>query len=196
MNKRAAARDALPEFDALRDRAKAIKDHTIAHLDLYLEEYERKVTEAGGQVHWASTAKDANEIITWICREAAALSVTKGKSMVAEEIGLNDALEAAGLEVVETDLGEYIIQNRHEPPSHIIAPAVHLNKDQVIADFRAKHTHLPADRRSRAVRAGRRSALGPAREVPARRCRDHRARISWWRRPAPRSSSRTRATAT
>jgi L-lactate dehydrogenase complex protein LldF len=146
VNKRAAARDALPEFDALRDRAKAIKDHTIAHLDLYLEEYERKVIEAGGQVHWASTAKDANEIITWICREAGALSVTKGKSMVAEETGLNDALEAAGLEVVETDLGEYIIQNRHEPPSHIIAPAVHLNKDQVIADFRAKHTHLPRDR--------------------------------------------------
>jgi len=146
VNKRAAARDALPEFDALRDHAKAIKNHTIEHLDLYLEEYERKVTEAGGRVHWASTARDANEIITWICRDAAALSVTKGKSMVAEEIGLNDALEAAGLEVVETDLGEYIIQNRHEPPSHIIAPAVHLNKDQVIADFRAKHTHLPADR--------------------------------------------------
>jgi L-lactate dehydrogenase complex protein LldF len=146
VNKRASARGGLPEFDALRDHAKAIKDHTIEHLDLYLEEYERKVTQAGGQVHWAATAKDANEIITWICRDAAALSVTKGKSMVAEEIGLNEALENAGLEVVETDLGEYIIQNRQEPPSHIIAPAVHLNKDQVIADFRAKHTHLPADR--------------------------------------------------
>lgn len=146
VNKRAAARSALPEFDALRDHAKAIKDHTIAHLDLYLEEYERKVIEAGGQVHWAQTGRDANEIITWICREAGALSITKGKSMVAEETGLNPALEAAGLEVVETDLGEYIIQNRHEPPSHIIAPAVHLNKDQVIADFRAKHTHLPPER--------------------------------------------------
>ncbi len=144
--KRSAAREALPEFDALRDRGKAIKDHTLEHLDLYLEEYERKVIAAGGVVHWASTAAQAREIITWICRDEVALSVTKGKSMVSEEIGLNEALEAAGLEVVETDLGEYIIQLRHESPSHIIAPAVHLTKSQIIEDFRTHHRHLPEGR--------------------------------------------------
>ena len=92
------------------------------------------------------TAEDARQIILDICRDAGAKLVTKGKSMIAEEIALNHALEAAGFEVAETDLGEYIIQIRHESPSHIIAPAVHLNRDQVEADFRRVHTDLPKDR--------------------------------------------------
>jgi L-lactate dehydrogenase complex protein LldF len=144
--RRDRARDALPEFDALRAAATEIKNHTLAHLDLYLEAYEQKVTASGGHVHWAPTAEDARAIVLDICRREQAKLVTKGKSMVAEEIALNTALEAAGIEVAETDLGEYIIQIRHEGPSHIIAPAVHLNRDQVEADFRRVHKHLPEAR--------------------------------------------------
>ena len=146
IDKRAKARAALPEFDQLRDQARDIKDHSLAHLDLYLEEYERKVTYSGGHVHWAATAAEAREIILDLCTRAGAKTVTKGKSMVAEEIALNDHLEAQGLEVVETDLGEYLIQIRGETPSHIIAPAVHLNKEQIEQDFRKTHTDLPEDR--------------------------------------------------
>jgi L-lactate dehydrogenase complex protein LldF len=138
--------DKLPEFDALRDSSRDIKDHTLAHLDLYLEEYEARVTAAGGHVHYAVTAEDARQIILDLCRKLSAKTVTKGKSMVGEEIGINDFLEANGITPVETDLGEYIIQLRHEMPSHIIAPAVHLTKAQVEADFRRVHTQLPKDR--------------------------------------------------
>jgi len=144
--KRQKAIDNLPEFEHLRDRAREIKTHTLKHLDLYLEAYERKVAESGGHVHWAASAEDARETILAICQRAGARSVTKGKSMIAEEVALNPCLEVAGIEVVETDLGEYIIQLRNEPPSHIIAPAVHLNKEQVEADFRRVHTELPAER--------------------------------------------------
>lgn len=146
VDKRKAAADALPEFEALRDNAKAIKDHTLAHLDLYLEAYEKKVTQAGGHVHWAETAGDARDIILDICRKAGAKTVTKGKSIVSEEIGLNAHLEENGIQPVETDLGEYIIQLRGEAPSHIIAPAVHVNKSEVESEFRRAHTHLDADR--------------------------------------------------
>ena len=136
----------LPEFEALRDSARDIKNHTLAHLDLYLEAYERKVTESGGHVHFARTAEEARGIILDICKARGAKTVTKGKSMISEEIALNDAMEKAGITPVETDLGEYIIQLRGEIPSHIIGPAVHLTKDQVEGDFRRVHTHLPADR--------------------------------------------------
>ena len=143
---RAAARQRLPEFERLRDVGQDIRDHALAHLDLYLEEYERKATAAGAHVHWAPTSADARDIILDICRRVNAKVVTKGKSMVSEEIGLNAHLEAAGLEVVETDLGEYLVQIRNETPSHIIAPAIHLTQDQVEQDFRARHAHLPKDR--------------------------------------------------
>ena len=143
---RAAAKAGLPEWGALSNEAKAIKDHVLANVDLYLEAWERKATAAGAQVHWASTAADARDIVLGICRAAGAKTVTKGKSMVAEEIHLNAHLEANGITPVETDLGEYIIQLRGEMPSHIIAPAVHLTKAQVEADFRKAHTHLAADR--------------------------------------------------
>jgi L-lactate dehydrogenase complex protein LldF len=144
--KRMAAVDALPEFDALRDNARDIKNHTLAHLDLYLEEYEKKVTASGGHVHFAETAEEARAIILDICRKRNAKTVTKGKSMISEEIGLNEFFEENNITPVETDLGEYIIQLRGETPSHIIAPAVHLNKDQIESDFRRVHTHLPPER--------------------------------------------------
>ncbi|MBV9568613.1 MAG: lactate utilization protein, partial [Hyphomicrobiales bacterium] len=112
--KRQSAVDKLPEFEALRETARDIKDHSLAHLDLYLERYEAKVMEAGGHVHYARTAEEARAAIIEICRRLGAKTVTKGKSMIGEEIGLNEALENAGVKPVETDLGEYIIQLRGE----------------------------------------------------------------------------------
>jgi L-lactate dehydrogenase complex protein LldF len=146
IERRRAAIDKLPEFDALRDTVRDIKDHTLAHLNIYLEAFEARVAASGGQVHYAATAEDACRIVLGICRGLGAKTVTKGKSMISEEIGLNDYLEANSVTPVETDLGEYIIQLRHETPSHIIAPAAHLNKDQVESDFRRVHTHLPRER--------------------------------------------------
>ncbi len=146
IDKRKAAADRLPEFEALRDAAADLKDHVLAHLDLYLETYETRVRASGGHVHFARNSVEACRTIVDICKSHGARSVTKGKSMVSEEIGLNAAIEAAGMIAVETDLGEYIIQLRHETPSHIIAPAVHLTKEQVEKDFRREHTHLDANR--------------------------------------------------
>src|SRR5437764_12082606 len=140
--RRRQAIERLPEFEELREQGRAIKDHTLAHLDFYLELYERNVVAAGGQVHWARNAEEARAAVLEICRAVGAKIVTKGKSMVAEEIALNDHLEANGITPVETDLGEYIIQLRHEPPSHIIAPAIHLMKEQVADAFRAAHREL------------------------------------------------------
>jgi len=144
--RRQQAIERLPEFEELREVGRAIKDHTLAHLDFYLELYERNVTAAGGQVHWARNAAEARAAVLDICRSVDAKIVTKGKSMVAEEIALNDHLEANGITPVETDLGEYIIQLRHEPPSHIIAPAIHLMKEQVTETFRAAHVDLDPER--------------------------------------------------
>src|SRR5262245_44688132 len=146
IDRRQAAIDRLPEFDALRDAARDIKNHTLAHLDLYLEAYEARLKAAGGQLHYAVTPEEARQIVLGICRKVEAKTATKGKTMIAEEIGLNDFLEDNGIQPVETDLGEYLIQIRHEMPSHIIAPAIHLTKDQVEADFRRVHTHLPKER--------------------------------------------------
>ena len=144
--KRRLAIERLPEFDALRDAAKAIKDHTLEHLDFYLERFETKVKEASGVVHWCADAETARRTVLDICRESGARTVTKGKSMIGEEIGINEFLEEHGVKAVETDLGEYIIQLRHEPPSHIIAPAIHLSKEQVAGAFREHHTQYAAAR--------------------------------------------------
>ena len=157
--RRAAAVAALPEFETLRDTARDIKNHTIAHLDFYLEAFATKVEAAGGHVHWCSTADEARAAVLDICRDANARTVTKGKSMIGEELSINDHLEKHGIQPVETDLGEYIIQLRHEMPSHIIAPAFHLNREDWEATFRASHTDMPADR----VFAERRDILTEAR---------------------------------
>ncbi len=145
--RRRQAVERLPEFEALRDRARDIKNHTLAHLDYYLETFETKVKGLGGHVHWAPTAEDARDIVLRLCREAGAKTVAKSKSMITEEIALNDHLEAHGIEPVETDLGEYIIQLRNEAPSHIIAPAVHLTKDQVADTFLEHHARHGFTRR-------------------------------------------------
>ena len=144
--RRAAAVAALPEFEALREIGKQIKDHTLAHLDFYLDTFAANVERAGGQVHWCSTADDARAAVLAICQAADAKTVTKGKSMISEELGINQHLEANGITPVETDLGEYILQLRAEPPSHIIAPAFHLNREDWEESFRRSHTDLPPDR--------------------------------------------------
>ena len=136
---RLAAREKLPEFDALCEAAREIKDHTLAHLDLYLERYEAEVRACGGHVHWCATPAEARQVILDLCRKAGARTVTKGKSMIAEEIGLNAFLEEHGVVPVETDLGEYIIQLAGEPPSHIIAPAVHMTREDIAELFFEKH---------------------------------------------------------
>jgi L-lactate dehydrogenase complex protein LldF len=146
VDRRRAVVAKLPEFEALRDCARDIKNHTLAHLDLYLERFEARCTAAGGNVHYAVTAEEARALVLDICRTANAKLVTKGKSMIGEEIAINDFLEENGIAPVETDLGEYLVQIRHELPSHIIMPAIHLTKDQVEADFRRVHTHLPENR--------------------------------------------------
>jgi L-lactate dehydrogenase complex protein LldF len=146
IDKRQKATERLPEFEALRDSARDIKNHTLQHLDLYLEAYEEKVTASGGHVHFARNAEEARGIILSICQDAGARTVTKGKSMISEEIGINQHLEQYGIAPVETDLGEYIIQLRNEMPSHIIAPAVHLNATQVEQDFRRVHTQFDPKR--------------------------------------------------
>lgn len=144
--KRRLAIDRMPEFDALSQAAREIKDHTLAHLDLYLERYTEKAEANGTHVHWCADAEAARQAIVQICRDAGARTVAKGKSMIGEEIGVNEFLEKEGFRPVETDLGEYIIQLRHEPPSHIIAPAVHLSKDQVADAFRTHHRNYPEAR--------------------------------------------------
>ena len=136
----------LPEFEALRDEARAIKDHVLEKLDIYLERYEAAVLSAGGQVHWCVDAEAARAKILEICEAAGAKTVTKSKSMIGEEIAINEHLKAKGVTPVETDLGEYIIQLRDEPPSHIIAPAVHLTMDQVAETFMTHHEELDPSR--------------------------------------------------
>jgi L-lactate dehydrogenase complex protein LldF len=135
---RGRAAERLPEFEALRDAGRDIKNHVLAHIDLYLDTFAAKVEALGGQVHFARDAAEARRIVLQICKDVGAKSVTKSKSMIAEEIGLNDFLEAAELEVVETDLGEYIIQLAQQPPSHLVGPAVHMTKDE-ISDLFQKH---------------------------------------------------------
>ena len=137
--KRIQVVERLPEFEALRDEARDLKNHVLANLDYYLERFEDNVAKSGGRVHWCATAAEARDAVLAICREAGARTVTKGKSMIGEEIALNDHLEANGIRAVETDLGEYVIQLRGEPPSHITAPAVHLVKRQWTETFRAHH---------------------------------------------------------
>lgn len=139
IRKRQAALDALPEFEQLRARAIEIKQHTLSHLDVYLSHFEQQVIKSGGHVHWASTPAQAQQIIIEICEGKQARTITKGKTMVGEEASLNEALQAAGFEAIETDLGEYIIQLAGEPPSHIIAPAVHKSKQQIADLFKAHH---------------------------------------------------------
>ncbi len=127
----------------LRRQAHAIRQKAMARLPELLEQLERRLTENGIQVHWAEDAAQANDIVLGLLRQAGAHTVIKGKSMVSEETGLNGALEQADIEVIESDLGEYIIQLAEEPPSHIVAPAIHKNRQEVARLFERCHPELP-----------------------------------------------------
>ncbi|NVK32432.1 MAG: iron-sulfur cluster-binding protein [Gammaproteobacteria bacterium] len=142
VGKRAKAVGVIENWQAIREQAAIVKNHTLEHLDHYLAQYEAAVTARGGVVHYADDAEEACRIIDQICKDVGAKSVTKGKSMVSEEVGLNAHLEKSGLDVIETDLGEYILQLAGEMPSHIIAPAIHKTKEQVSELF-AEHHQRP-----------------------------------------------------
>ena len=129
--KRVAAFADLVDSEALRDRARQIKAHTIANLDRYLLQLEESIARLGGTVHWARNGNEACAIILEIARSHNVRLVVKSKSMATEEIELNEAFEAAGIEPVETDLGEYIVQLAREKPSHILAPAIHKSKGDI-----------------------------------------------------------------
>jgi len=136
----------LPQWEELRQIGSDIRLHTIANMDAYLAQLEEKVIAAGGHVHWAATAEDARRIVLQIAKEHNVATVVKSKSMATEEIGLNRALEDAGIEALETDLGEYIIQLAETGPSHILAPALHLKKEEIAALFSKRlNIQAPAD---------------------------------------------------
>ena len=118
----------LPDAEEARDRAKAIRRHTIANLDRYLSQFVENVERSGGVVHWAADGAEANRIIVQLAKERGVELIVKGKSMIGEETGLNDALQEAGLIPQETDLAEYVVQLGHDTPSHIVVPAVHLTR--------------------------------------------------------------------
>jgi L-lactate dehydrogenase complex protein LldF len=141
-----AATDQLGHWEEWRERGRQIRLHTIAHLDYYLSLFVDNLRAAGGIVHFASTAEEAVRISLKIMEAKQAKSVVKSKSMVSEEVELNHALIEKGIEVVETDLGEYIIQLANETPSHIIIPAIHRNRKQVAELFsKVAGEELPAD---------------------------------------------------
>src|SRR6516165_6596913 len=147
---------ALADIDALRDHAKRIKENALAHLDRYLEQLESSIHKHGGHVHWAADAEEARRIVLDIAQRTKSRRIVKSKSMTSEEIHLNPALEAAGLEVTETDFGEFIIQLAGERPSHLVAPAVHHTRES-IARILSQHSGeaLP-DEPQALAQAGRR----------------------------------------
>ncbi|MBK8951856.1 MAG: lactate utilization protein [Chitinophagaceae bacterium] len=142
-HKRDKAAHSLPEWEQLREWASQIKNHALSNLDSYLEEFEKKALENGAVVHWAADAEEHNQIIHKIIKENGISRIVKSKSMLTEECHLNHYLEAKGIEVVDTDLGERIVQFRKEPPSHIVLPAIHLKKMDVSETF---HEHLHTEK--------------------------------------------------
>ncbi|SDJ44077.1 lactate utilization protein B [Streptomyces indicus] len=135
-DKRARAVAELDDWAALREAGRRIKDHTLRHLDTYLVQLEESVTAAGGTVHWAADADEANAIVTELVRATGEREVVKVKSMATQEIGLNEALEEAGIRAYETDLAELIVQLGKDRPSHILVPAIHRNRGEIGAIFR------------------------------------------------------------
>ncbi|TWU33797.1 lactate utilization protein B [Novipirellula artificiosorum] len=141
-SKRDKQASSVPEWEYLRSLASQIKTATIANLGDYLTEFERNATALGAVVHWAADAEEHNRIVLKILRDHDTHRIVKSKSMLTEECGLNPFLEANGIDVVDTDLGERIVQLRHETPSHIVLPAIHLKKEEVGETF---HEHLGTD---------------------------------------------------
>src|SRR2546422_1398888 len=145
----------IEEWQALREYAHRVKLHTLSHLDQYLEQLERQIVAAGGQVHWVRDGAQAGRVIADLARSRDDRTVVKSKSMTSEEIELNQVLEAAGCEVVETDLGEYLLQLAGDRPAHLIAPAVHKSKEAIaklLADKLGVPVYDDAERLTRVAR--------------------------------------------
>jgi L-lactate dehydrogenase complex protein LldF len=134
-SKRDRMAHAIAEWETLRELASQIKHHTVSRLDEYLEQFETNATRHGAQVHWARDAAEHNAIVAGILERHGAKRVVKSKSMLTEECGLNPSLESRGIEVTDTDLGEWIVQLRDEHPSHIVLPAIHIKKEEVAQLF-------------------------------------------------------------
>ncbi len=134
----AVAPAVLPEYEELREHARRIKEHTLDHLDYYLEQVEANVTARGGKVVYAADGAEACDFVVRLAKQRGVKLVVKSKSMTSEEITLNDKLEAEGIEPVETDLGEYIIQLARQHPYHIIAPALHMTREDVADLFQKR----------------------------------------------------------
>lgn len=192
-DKRTAAVAELGDWEELREAGRALKDRVLRHLDEHLVALERRVEEAGGVVHWARDAVEANAIVAGLVGDAGAGSVVKAKSLTTEETRLNDALEQRGIEVTETDLAELIIQLGHDAPSHVLVPAIHRNRAEVRELFARHLEEAPADlwttrasspRWRVAICAGASSTLASASRAPT----------SPSRRPARSRSSSRRAT--
>jgi L-lactate dehydrogenase complex protein LldF len=160
IERRREAITSVADWEALRERARRVKEHTINHLDYYLEQLVAKVEEHGGKVYWARTGDDVSRYIIGLARARGVKSVVKSKSMATEEIELNHALEAANINPIETDLGEYIIQLAHEKPSHIIVPAIHKTREQIADLFAEK------------LRQGRPNEVAEITAMARRRLRD------------------------
>ena len=139
VDKRTAAVKALPEFEAIRDAGAAIRDRALQNLDVYLKRFEEAAQARGAKVHFAETAEEANRIVVEIARASGVRKIVKSKSMVTEECALNEHLEREGLQVIETDLGEYILQLANDTPSHIVAPVAHKSKEEISDLFAEKH---------------------------------------------------------
>ena len=154
--RREAAISSVEDWEGLRDEARAIKDETLAHLDRYLKEFANNAERAGARIHWARDGHEVSRIIIRLLHERNAKRVVKSKSMATEEIHLNAALEAAAIETVETDLGEWIIQLAHETPSHIVVPAIHKSKKQIADLFVEKIGIEPTDDVAKLTSAARR----------------------------------------
>jgi L-lactate dehydrogenase complex protein LldF len=129
--KRQATVTEVDDWEALREAGARIKERALRHLDVHLEQLERSVTAAGGTVHWARDAAEANALVAALTREAGSDEVIKVKSMATDEIGLNEALAAEGITAHETDLAELIVQLAHDRPSHILVPAIHRNRAEI-----------------------------------------------------------------
>ncbi|MET7639968.1 lactate utilization protein B [Streptomyces sp. NPDC005438] len=140
--KRARAVAELDDWERLREAGRRIKDRALRQLDLHLERLEREVTAAGGTVHWAVDAEEANRIVVGLIRDTGEREAVKVKSMATQEIGLNEALEAEGIRAYETDLAELIVQLGEDRPSHILVPAIHRNRGEIRDIFRDRMGRL------------------------------------------------------
>src|ERR1035437_3423448 len=149
---------AFQNWESARQAAAETKWEAVNHLDKYLEQFVAKLEARGTKVHWARNGAQVSEIILQIVREKKARSVIKSKAMTSEEVHLNDALEKAGLEVVESDLGECIVQLRHETPYHIVFPSMHLTRGEIKELFQRELGDAPSDNPEELTMVARRAS--------------------------------------